>query len=95
MTRLKYIEASVSRSDDADSAESGARTFRFPGAVRDVLSAPDPRRMAPDDLTRSIDATLDRMQESLNALAEDVNDSYRFEDFRADDSNDPGPNSAA
>lgn len=91
MTRLKYIAALPSRTEDPD---AGLRTFRFPGSVRDVLSGPDAPAMGHDDLVQSIDQTLDRMQEALAALAEDLGDSYKLADFRAG-SNGPGPNSAA
>jgi hypothetical protein len=93
MTHLKYINASTSRSDNT-APESGAPSLRFPGSVRDVLSRPDPRVMSSDDLVRSIDQTLDRMQDALSALSGDVAGSFKLEDFRARGGA-GGPNSAA
>jgi hypothetical protein len=94
MTRLKYIEATPSRSGEPDT-DAGMRTFRFPGSVRDVLSRPDPNLMSHQDLVQSIDQTLDRMQDALNALADDLHDSYRMSDFRANSGPGNGPKSAA
>lgn len=90
MTRLKYIDSKASRSEDPDGTDANA--LRFPGSVRDVLSRPDPRVMSHDDLVSSIEATLDRMQDALGALARESEGSMRFEDFRPSG---PGPNSAA
>ncbi len=95
MTRLKYIEAVPSRSGEPDT-DAGMRTLRFPGSVRDVLSRPDPNLMSEQDLVQSIDQTLDRMQDALNALAEDLHDSYRMSDFRPRSGpSGSGPKSAA
>lgn len=91
MTRLKYIAATPSRSEEP-TTDAGMRTLRFPGSVRDVLGRPDPHAMSSDDLVRSIDSTLDRMQDALNALAADLQDSYRLDDFRGGPG---GPKSAA
>jgi hypothetical protein len=92
MTHLKYINASTSRSDRS-APDSGTPSLRFPGSVRDVLSRPDPRVMSSDDLVRSIDQTLDRMQDALSALSEDIAGSFKLEDFRSRGG--AGPNSAA
>ncbi|MGP1310015.1 MAG: hypothetical protein ACTS27_07460 [Phycisphaerales bacterium] len=91
MTHLKYIEGSRAHEAGLRRAEDESRTLRFPGAVRDVLSRPDPRVMPQDELVRSIDRTLDRMQDALNALAEDLDDSLRLDDYRPGG----GPSSAA
>ncbi len=92
MTHLRYIDASASRRDRA-APDSASPSLRFPGSVRDVLSRPDPRVMSSDDLVRSIDQTLDRMQDALSALSEDIAGSFKLDDFRARGG--AGPNSAA
>ncbi len=92
MTHLKYIDASISR-NQTPAAGGSSPSLRFPGSVRDVLSRPDPRVMSSDDLVRSIDQTLDRMQDALSALSEDIAGSYKMDDFRARGGS--GPNSAA
>lgn len=92
MTHLKYIDASISRTETPASG-AVSPSLRFPGSVRDVLSRPDPRVMSADDLVKSIDQTLDRMQDALGALSEELAGSYKLDDFRGVGGR--GPNSAA
>lgn len=91
MTQLKYIEGARTPNSRSPSGDDADRTLRFPGSVRDVLGRPDPRVMPQDELVRSIDRTLDRMQDALEALTEDLDESLRLDDYRSGD----GPNSAA
>lgn len=46
--------------------ETGA--LKFPGAVRDVVGRPDPRRVAPADAARMAQRSLDDMQALLDSL---------------------------
>lgn len=90
MVNLRYINdprpARAKRTADHE-----PRALRFPGGVREVLTRPDPRAMNNHELAQSIDKTLDRMQSALDALAGDIDSSYKLSEFRGDDD----PNSAA
>lgn len=92
MVNLRYInDPRPARAKRSATTQSEPRALRFPGGVREVLTRPDPRVMNHHELAQSIDKTLDRMQSALDALAGDVDASYKLSEFRGDND----PNSAA
>lgn len=56
------------RGVDQNGERGASPVLAFPGAVRDVLTRPDPRLMSQDQLADSMEATLQRMEASLDLL---------------------------
>lgn len=90
MVNLRYInDPRPARPKRSSPVRSEPETLRFPGGVREVLTRPDPREMSRHELAQSIDKTLDRMQSALDALSGEIESSYKLNEFRRDEGDDP------
>lgn len=78
MQRLRF------RGVEQGSDPTTNHVLSFPGGVRDVLSRPDPTHMTPDELATSMEATLQRMEASLDLLRRDSG-AFHMPGFGRDD----------
>ncbi len=76
------------RGVDVDGDRSGTGALAFPGSVRDVLTRPDPKRMNAEELATSMEATLQRMEASLDLLRQE-SDSLLMPGLGRDDGGPP------
>lgn len=69
-TRLRLVRATAAPTLDRSgvAVDEGTGAFKFPGAVRDVVGGPDPRRLSAADVARLAQRSLDDMQAQLDAL---------------------------
>ncbi len=52
--------------------EAEARTFKFPGSVRDVVGRRDPRLLTSDELAQMAQRSLESAQSQLDALRDEA-----------------------
>lgn len=66
--RLVTDGPAIDSSGGALATEAEARTFKFPGSVRDVVGRRDPRMLTSDEVARMAMRSLESAQSQLDAL---------------------------